>query len=265
MSRLTLTAATALLLAACGGSNGTAQPAASGAPVQTAPANAPDYKPAFAGQTRAPEMKSNVAYQVTTVADGLDKPWGLAFLPNGSLLITEKPGRLRVLENGKLSEPVAGVPAVDNARQGGLLGLAVDPNYARNGFIYMSFSEPHPNGFTNTAVARGRLVSATGAAPRLEDVQVIWRQTPSLDSKLHYGGRLVFRRDGTLFVTTGERSVLEGRMQAQRTDGTLGKVVRINTDGSVPKDNPFVGRPGVKPEIWSIGQRNMRDAPPHDG
>jgi glucose/arabinose dehydrogenase len=270
MSRPTLTAAAAgLLLAACGAQNGTAQPnaaataPAAGAPVQTGPANSPDYKPAFAGQTRAPEVKSNVAYQVTTVTEGLDKPWGLAFLPNGVLLITEKAGRLRVLENGQLSAPVVGVPAVDARQQGGLLGLAIDPNYAANGLVYMSFAEPHGDGTTNTAVARGRLISATGAPPRLEKVQVIWRQTPSLDSKLHYGGRLVFARDGTLLVTTGERSTLEGRMQAQRMDGTLGKLVRINADGSVPRDNPFVGQAGAKPEIFSIGQRNMQAAALH--
>jgi glucose/arabinose dehydrogenase len=257
MQKLMLTAAAAALLAACGGTGGQAQTAANG-PVETRPPNGKTQTPAVAGQTRAPEMKANVAYEVTNVAEGLQKPWGLAFLPDGALLITEKAGRLRLLQDGKLSEPLAGLPTVDARGQGGLLGLAIDPNYARNGLVYFSFSEAEADGSNHTAVGRGKLVK--GAAPRLEGVQVIWRQSPSLKSTLHYGGRLVFARDGTLFVTTGERSITEGRMQAQRMDGALGKVVRINPDGSIPKNNPFVGKAGVKPEIWSIGHRNMQAA-----
>jgi glucose/arabinose dehydrogenase len=154
-----------------------------------------------------------------------------------------------------LSGPVLGLPAVVGADQGGLLGLAVDPKVAENGLIYWSYAEPAADGTNNTAVARGKL---TG--DRVENVQVIFHQTPSLNSTKHYGGRLVFAPDGTLFITTGERSILEGRAQAQRLDGTLGKVVRINSDGSIPKDNPFVGKPGVKPEIWSYGHRNILSA-----
>jgi glucose/arabinose dehydrogenase len=260
MTRLVLAAIAAVLLAACG--DGSAQPAkpAAGAPVETGPPNGRGQKPAFPGQTRAPQREAGVAYQVTTVAQQLERPWGLAFLPNGALLITEKPGRLRVLENGRLSAPVAGVPAVDAGGQGGLLGVAVDPGFARNGLVYLAFAEPHPDGSNNTAVARGRLVSAAGGPSRLEGVQVIWRQTPSMTSSGHFGGRLVFGRDGTLYVTTGERMITRGRMQAQRLDGALGKVVRINPDGSTPADNPFVGRPGAKPEIFSIGHRNIQAA-----
>ncbi len=257
--------AAAALLAACGGQDGQAQsnaPASPGAPLETKAANGKDQTPAFPGQTRAPEMKANVAYAVTDHVTGLSKPWGLAFTPDGSLLITERPGRLRLFKDGKLSAPVAGLPAVDARDQGGLLGLAVDPAFATNGLVYLAYVELKGDGTNHAAVARGRLVT-TAAAPRLEGVQVIWRQTPSLASTKHYGGRLVFARDGTLFITGGERSILPGRMQAQRMDGTLGKVVRINSDGSIPKDNPFVGRAGVKPEIFSIGHRNILGAALH--
>ena len=257
MRRLVLTTALAALVAACGGTEGQAQSGAAGAPVAAKPANAPDQKPAFAGQTRAPEVKSNLALQVTTLAEGLDMPWGLAFLPDGRLLITEKHlGQLQILgTDGKLSGPIICLPAVVGADQGGLLGVAVDPKFADNGLIYWSYAQPAGDGTNNTAVARGKL---TG--DRIENVQVIFRQTPSLNSTKHYGGRLVFAPDGTLFITTGERSILEGRAQAQRLDGTLGKVVRINADGSIPKDNPFVGKAGVKPEIWSYGHRNILSA-----
>jgi glucose/arabinose dehydrogenase len=175
------------------------------------------------------------------------------------MLVTEKPGRLRVVAaDGKLSEPVAGLPAVDARGQGGLLDVSLDPAFASSHLIYWSYAEPRDNGMNNTAVARGRFVDE--AAPRVEDVQVIFHQVPSLNSQQHYGGRLVWARDGTLFVTLGERSIAEGRMQAQRMDGLLGKIVRINSDGSIPKDNPFVGKEGVRPEIWSLGHRNVEAA-----
>jgi aldose sugar dehydrogenase len=230
--------------------------------LNTRPPNAPTQKPAFAGQTRAPEQKLNVAFDVVTVAEGLQNPWGLAFLPDGKMLVSEKPGRLRVVTaDGKLSEPVTGLPMVDGRGQGGLLGLALDPAFQKNQLLYWSYAEPSENGANNTAVARGRFVD--GAAPRVENVQVIFHQAPSLASTLHYGGRLVFGRDGTLFVTLGERSITEGRMQAQKMDSLLGKIVRINSDGSIPKDNPFVGKAGVRPEIWSFGHRNVQAAALH--
>jgi glucose/arabinose dehydrogenase len=256
MRRLMFTSALAALVAACGGVEGQAA-ATGGAPLETKAANAPGQKPAFEGQTRAPAVNSGVAYQVQTVAEGLNKPWGLAFLPDGRLLISEKSnGQLRILAtDGALSAPVAGLPPVDGRGQGGLLGLAVDPKFAQNGLIYWSFTEPQDGGANNTAVARGKLVG-----DKIENVQVIFHQTPSMASTLHYGGRLVFARDGTLFVTTGERSILPGRVQAQQLDGTLGKVVRINADGSIPKDNPFVGQAGARPEIWSYGHRNIQSA-----
>jgi glucose/arabinose dehydrogenase len=160
-----------------------------------------------------------------------------------------------------MSEPVSGLPAVDARGQGGLLDIALDPAFPTNQLIYWSYAEPRDGGTNNTAVARGRFVD--GAAPRVENVQVVFHQAPSLDSPLHFGGRLVFGRDGTLFITLGERSIPEGRMQAQRLDGLLGKIVRVNADGSIPKDNPFVGKAGVRPEIWSFGHRNVEAATLH--
>jgi len=226
------------------------------------PPNATGQTPAFAGQTRAPEQKLGVAFDVVTVSEGLVNPWGLAFLPGGKMLVTERPGRLRVVSaDGKqLSEPVAGLPPVDGRGQGGLLDVTLDPAFQTNQLIYWSYAEPG-QGVNNTAVARGRFVD--GAAPKVENVQVIFHQAPSLNSPLHFGGRLVFHRDGTLFITLGDRSITEGRMQAQRLDGLLGKIVRINPDGSIPKDNPFVGKDGVRPEIWSLGHRNIQSATLH--
>jgi glucose/arabinose dehydrogenase len=139
--------------------------------------------------------------------------------------------------------------------------VALDPAFQKNQLIYWSYAEAGEGGANHTAVARGRFVD--GAAPKVENVQVIFRQAPSLVSTLHFGGRLVFGRDGTLFITLGERSITEGRMQAQRMDGLLGKIVRLNADGSVPKDNPFVGKAGVRPEIWSLGHRNVQGATLH--
>ena len=224
--------------------------------------NNPAQKAAFAGQTRAPEKKLGVAFKLVPVADGLQNPWSVAFLPGGKMLVTERPGRLRVVAaDGTKSVPVAGLPIVDARNQGGLLDVVLDPAYAKNGLIYWSYSEPREAGANNTAVARGRLVD--GPQPRVDDVQVIFHQAPSLGSTLHFGSRLVWGRDGTLFVTMGDRSITEGRMQAQRMDGLIGKIARINADGSIPKDNPFVGKEGVPPAMWSLGHRNSQSAALH--
>lgn len=249
----------AAVLAACGNDSGNAQ-TASGPPLETRPANAPNQQPAFPGQTRAPQMKAYVDYAVSDYVTGLEDPWGMAFLPDGALLVSEKEGRLRVFADGRLSEPVAGVPQVDDRGQGGLLGLAVDPAFAENGLVYLAFSEPRGGGANGTSVARGRLVRTPGAAPRLEGTQVIWRQQPAMQSRGHYGSRLVFAQDGTLFVTTGDRMIEAGRALVRKLDTTVGKVVRINPDGSIPKDNPFVSREGALPEIFSIGHRNIQAA-----
>lgn len=232
--------------------------------VDPRPPNGAGQQPAQTGQTRAPERKGGVAFEVVTIATGLERPWGMTFLPDGRMLVTERPGRLRVVsKNGALSAPVAGLPAMDARGQGGLLDVALDPAFARNRLVYWSYAEPREGGANNTAVARGRFVD--GASPRVENVEVIFHQTPSLVSTLHFGSRLVFARDGKLFITLGERSIEEGRHQAQRMDGLLGKVVRLNPDGSVPADNPFVGRPGARPEIWSLGHRNVQSAALHPG
>jgi glucose/arabinose dehydrogenase len=227
--------------------------------VDPRPANAPDQKPAFAGQTDAPERKAGVAFDVVTVAEGLVSPWGITFLPSGKMLVTEKAGQLRVVTpDGKLSVPVTGLPSVDARGQGGLLDVALDPQFASNQMVYMSFSEPHEDGTNNTAVARGKFVD--GDAPRLENMQVIYKQSPSMTSRAHYGSRLVFGRDGTLFVTQGDRQIQAGRELVQKLDALNGKIVRINPDGSIPKDNPFVGKEGARPEIWSLGHRNVQAA-----
>ncbi len=248
--------------ALCAGAATFAQTAGQWPGVDSRPPNDPAQKPAFAGQTRAPEKKLGVAFKIVPVADGFQNPWSLAFLPGGKMLVTERPGRLRIVEaNGTKSEPVAGLPIVDARNQGGLLDVVLDPAFAKNGLIYWSYSEPREAGANNTAVARGTLVD--GPKPRVDDVQVIFHQAPSLASTLHFGSRLVWGRDGTLFITMGDRSITEGRMQAQRMDGLLGKIARIHADGSIPKDNPFVGKAGVPETMWSLGHRNIQSAALH--
>ena len=196
------------------------------------------------------------AVRVTTVVEGLESPWGMAFLPDGRLLVTERPGRLRIVgPDGKLSAPVAGVPAVEAVGQGGLLDVALDPQFKDNSTIYLSFAEPG-EGVSGTAVASARL-----GANGLENVQVIFRQVPKIKSGHHYGSRLVFARDGRLFITLGDRG--SQRDGAQGLGTHFGKVVRIERDGRVPADNPFVARQGALPEIYSYGHRNLQGAALH--
>jgi glucose/arabinose dehydrogenase len=193
---------------------------------------------------------------LVTVTAGLEHPWGMAFLPDGRVLVTERPGRLRIIErDGQKGPPLAGVPAVDARGQGGLLDVELDPAFAVNRLVYLSYSEPREGG-NGTSVARGVLEESNLAA-----VQVIFRQQPAMQGGHHFGSRLVFARDGTLFITLGERNV--GRAQAQTLDNTIGKIVRVNPDGSIPSDNPFVGRNGALPEIWSYGHRNVQGAALH--
>jgi glucose/arabinose dehydrogenase len=194
---------------------------------------------------------------VQTVAKGLEHPWGLAFLQDGRMLVTERPGRLRlVMPDGKLSAPLDGVPRVQHAGQGGLLDITLDPQFTENQWVYLSYAEPAPDGTAGTAVARGRLMGQ-----RLEEVQVIYRQQPQVKGALHFGSRLVFLRDGTLAVTQGDR--FEYRAQAQDLSSGIGKIVRIHPDGSIPRNNPFSNRPGARPEIWSYGHRNVQAAALH--
>jgi aldose sugar dehydrogenase len=195
--------------------------------------------------------------RVTTFVDGLTEPWGLAALPDGGFLVTEKKGDLHyVTADGKLSEPLKGVPKVDDRGQGGLLDVALDPQFQQNRLVYISYSEPGEGG-NSTAVARG-VLSADGLA--LSDLRVIFSQKPKVRSTKHFGSRLVFDKEGHLFVGLGERSEEQFRTQAQDLNSHLGKVVRIFPDGSVPKDNPFVDRAGALPEIWSYGHRNIQGA-----
>jgi aldose sugar dehydrogenase len=235
--------------------------AAPQAPVDTRPANGTSQRPAFAGQTDAPAQRTNVAFDVLTVASGLEHPWGMDFLPDGRILVTERSGRLRVVSpGGNLSAPLAGLPAIDVGGQGGLLDVALHPDFANNQLVYWTFSDPQGRN-NGTSVARGRFVD--GSAPRIEGAEIIFRQAPTLDSSLHFGGRLVWAPDGTLYVTMGDRSILDGRRQAQRMDSLIGKIARIHDDGRPPADNPYAGRAGVPQQMFSIGHRNVQAAALH--
>lgn len=199
--------------------------------------------------------------RVEVVAKGLVNPWGLAFLPDGRALVTEKQGRLKIvnLRTGTLSGPIEGVPKVATQGQGGLLGLALSPDFTNSREVFLCFAEARESGSgSGTSVFRARL-AANGAA--LEGGSVIFRQTPAGNTSRHFGCRLVFGRDGNLFVTLGDRGNMSA--EAQNLDSHIGKVIRIRPDGSVPPDNPFVGRPGARPEIWSYGHRNIQGATLH--
>jgi len=213
--------------------------------------------PANGSSQRSPTPESIAGrVAVETVARGLEHPWGLAFLPDGRILVTERPGRLRIVgKDGTLSRPLGGVPEVQAAGQGGLLDVAIDPKFEENRLVYLSYAEPGEGG-AGTAVARARLGEG-----RLEDVQVIYRQQPKVQGNGHFGSRLVFGRDGALFITQGDRQGY--REQAQDLDSGLGKLVRINPDGSIPEDNPFVGKEGARPEVYSYGHRSVQAAALH--
>jgi len=215
--------------------------------------------PAAAQITGAPPPKTKSRYTVDTVARGLDHPWGLQFLSDGRMLVTERVGRLRIVDqSGALSPPIAGVPEVVAKGQGGLLDVALDPKFDTNSLIYLTFSEPRSGGLNGTSVARGRFVEEKGQA-RLEDVAVIFRQEPATSGGAHFGSRLAFADDGTLFVTLGERYQ---RDFAQDISRHWGKVVRINADGSFPADNPGLGSKAAR-GIWSFGHRNPQSAAIH--
>lgn len=235
-----------------------AQPTAND-PVPTSPPNAADQAPAFEGQTRAPSLGSPMALSTTRIAEGLDHPWGLAFLDSDTALVTERPGRLRAVDlaTGTLSAPIAGVPAVDARGQGGLLDVALHPDFADNRRVYLSYAEARGDGANGTSVARGVLSQDHS---RLEEVEVIFRQTPAWVSTKHFGSRLIWDDAGRLYVTLGERSLTEPRQLAQQTDSYLGKVVRVLEDGSTPEDNPFADGNDGAPAVWSYGHRNIQGA-----
>lgn len=230
--------------------------------VETQPRNAASLEPAFPGQTRAPQQLSGVAFTTEVVVEGLEKPWGIAFLPDGRLLVSERTTIRIVTQDGDLSPPMRGVPQVDRLDQGGILDIVLDPDFADNQLIYFTFSEPGEPPLTSTAVARGRLVEDADG-PALEDLQVIFSQRPKVDSRQHYGGRLAFDDAGRLFITSGERYLPAVRDQAQSLDSGLGKVFRIWPDGSIPEDNPYVGQAGAQPEVWSYGHRNVQGLAVH--
>ncbi len=231
-------------------------PQPSGVPVETAPPNVPELKPAFAGQTRAEARTTRTKFKVEDVATELEQPWALDFLPDKRLVVTEKhAGRLRIIgPGGQKSPAVSGVPPVVGEDQVGLLDVVVAPDHATSRLLYFSYVEPRQGG-NGLNVARARLVD-DGKAPKLTELEILFKATPTLESSKHAGGRLTFGPDGHLYVALGERSVKAGRVQAQDLASHFGKIARIQPNGAVPKDNPFVGRAGARPEIWSSGHRN---------
>ncbi len=195
------------------------------------------------------------AATVETVASGLENPWSLAFLPDGAMLVTERPGRLRIVQDGVLSDPIANVPDVVAKKQGGLLDVALHPDFAKNRLIYLTFSEMREAGANGTSLARARLSDDNKA---LENVEIIFRQEPAIKSGAHFGGRIAFAPDGNLFVTLGERYSQRDSAQDLGTD--LGKVVHLTDSGKPAPGNPFIGKAGARPEIWSYGHRNPQGA-----
>ena len=220
--------------------------------------NAPnsDYKPAFAGQTRVGGVKTQTPYEVKKLSEGLSSPWGITSLPDGRLIITEKGnGTLRIAKpTGELSPAITGLPAVNSSGQGGLLGITTDPDFAQNRMLYWVFAESVDGG-THTSVAKGKL---SADESKIENATVIYRATPAHKGSLHYGGRILFDKSGNLFVSTGERSDLVTRPQAQQLNSSLGKIVRITKDGKPVAGNPLASQAGAKPELYSYGHRNVQ-------
>lgn len=248
----------ALMIASCSPSNSKDNNVvgsdSTSAPVETKDPNS-NYQPAFAGQTRISGIKTTTAYESKVLSEGLEKPWGITSLPDGRFLITEKEGTMRIASaDGTLSEAITGLPKVNSAKQGGLLGLTIDPSFSENRMVYWTFSE-NTDGKNLTAVAKGRLADDEKT---IENAQVIYRATPAHESTLHYGGRILFDKTGNIIFSTGERSVLETRPQAQDLNSSLGKIIRITPDGKAAPGNPFEGRSDARPELYSYGHRNVQ-------
>lgn len=244
-------------------SQASSQPLPSGPPVQSRPPNASNQTPAFPEQTRAPGMDTQASYSTEVLANGFDHPWSVKFLPDGRALLTERGGTLHILnQDGSRANTVSGLPDIYNStsfgNQGGLLDVSIAPDFESSRWVYLSYSDDRGGGQNATNVARGRL---SADESRLEDVEVIFEQTPAWSSAMHFGSRLAWSPEGYLYITLGERSDAAIRDRAQSLDSTLGKVVRVNPDGSVPSDNPFVGQ-GLG-EIWSYGHRNIQAADIH--
>lgn len=224
------------------------------APVESKPPNSA-YKPAYAGQTRTTGVKTVTAYEGKMISSALKSPWGITSLPDGRFLITEKKGTMRIATGaGAISDSITGLPAVNSRGQGGLLGLTTDPSFTQNRMIYWVFSENLPEG-NLTSVAKGKL---SADEKKIENATVIYRATPAYKGVLHYGGRILFDKAGNLIVSTGERSDMETRPQAQQLNSALGKVIRITTDGKPAANNPsFAGNANARPELYSYGHRNV--------
>ena len=258
-SLLTLIAGVSLTLGACGQntastSNVPAQVNGSLTPVETKEPNS-EYKSAFAGQTRIAGVKTTTPYEGKVLTEALKSPWGITSLPDGRLLITEREGTMRIVtSSGQVSAPITGLPKVNAAGQGGLLGIRVDPEFTTNRMVYWVFSEPRPDG-NLTAVAKGKL---SADEKTIENATVLYRATPAYKGTLHYGGRILIGQDGNLVISTGERSDLVTRPQAQSLSSGLGKVIRITKDGKPAPGNPFAGQSNVRPELYSYGHRNVQ-------
>lgn len=223
-------------------------------PVETRPAEN-DFQPAFEGQTRAPGMRTSIEVKYSVVTDKLKKPWGVVSLPDGRLLVTQKEGTMVIVTGeGEVSKEITGIPEVDSRGQGGLLGLTLDPEFSTNRIVYWAFSEPQQNG-NLTALAKGRL---SDDETKMENVQVIYRATPAFRSTLHYGGRVLFGKDGYLYLSTGERSDKASRPQAQDLQSGMGKIIRLTKDGQPAPGNPFENDANARPEIYSYGHRNVQ-------
>ena len=223
-------------------------------PVETKAPNT-SYKPAFPGQTRIAGVKTTGTFDAKVLTDKLTRPWGIACLPDGRFLITEKGGDMRIAGiDGSLSEPIKGQPAVNSAGQGGLLGITLDPAFPDNRMIYWTFSQNSAEG-NLTAVAKGRL---SDDEKQIDNASVIFRATPAYNGTLHYGSRILFDKQGNLIFSTGERSDLQTRPQAQQLNSDLGKVIRITTDGKPAAGNPFLNNTAARPELYSYGHRNVQ-------
>ena len=221
-------------------------------PVETNKPSA-DYKPAFEGQTRISGVKSKTAIDVSVLNDKLENPWAISVLPNGGFLITQKRGTMAILSaDGKLSKTITGLPKVDPSGQGGLLDVTLDPDFAKNRMVYYAYSEPQDKGVL-LAIAKGKLSASETA---LENQTVIYRATPSYTGKLQYGSRIVFDKNGNLFVSTGERSGSDIRVQAQYLNSSLGKILHLTKDGKPVPNGPFAGKADARPEIYALGLRN---------
>ncbi|HQR94389.1 MAG TPA: PQQ-dependent sugar dehydrogenase [Sediminibacterium sp.] len=264
MKKITLSllaASSCLLVISCktGPQKETVKDTSTTGPVETRSSKS-GYKPAFEGQTRINRVKTTTAYQVERIAEKIGNPWAIISMPDGRLLISDRSGYINLFgADGKLIKKITGLPAVEFKGQGGLLDLALDPDFTKNRTIYWSFSQKSGQG-NLTAVAKGVL---SADETKIENSVVIFQATPDLNSELHFGSRLLFDKDGNLFVSAGERSILDGRKQAQWLNSGLGKIFKITKDGKPATGNPFIGVADAKPEIYSYGHRNPQSLDIH--